>query len=753
MSATLSQEHARLTIDGVPYEVLSLEGVEGLSRLFRFEVVCRRTTGPRGVLGREAVITLRDGLGAERSVHGVVAQAAERMEEAPSGNAEDGAALVVVVCPRLFTFTLGRCSRVFQDASALEIVSRVLGGAAGPFRWELLEAHPPHVYCAQYREDDFTFVARLLEEEGIFFWFDHDDGPSTLVFGDSSTRAQELAGGALIPMLLDTGSMVSGREQVHDVSRSVRAGPTRFTVGSFDPARPRRTLRGGVGSGELEMYDAPGGGPAPVDLLARIHAEAAGAARGGIAGHSNSVRLVPGRFVELDALTGSSALQAPGVARALASLEGRFLVTEASYRISQRRRDARDDAAYACRFRAIPREVPFRAPQVTPEAGQPGLQGGVVVGPGGAEIHPDDAGHVRVQLHWDREGARDERAGKWMRVTQRATDGSLLLPRVGWNVVMLNEEGVTDAPQVVRRIHDAEHPPEYPLPATKTQLVYKTATSPGGGSFNEVTFEDAQGSEDLRLVASRDMTVLVKHDKNERVGRDSAHRVGVDHTLTVGVDMAEKVLRDQSVTVGGDESLTVGGARAREVRGSEAEGIGGQRGETVGATFDGTVKETRSLHVGTALVDTAFANITTQALGAVTTMVGGAAVRVTGASMTEKVGAAALQAIGGVKLEVAAEDRAARAKAAYIETVGGVMVLTTDADFTDESSLVSSFQAGAAIAGDAPDVAVEATEGIVLTCGGSSITVLPGSVEIAAAAFDIADAEHIVGVGDKISLN
>ncbi|MFO0756251.1 MAG: type VI secretion system tip protein TssI/VgrG [Byssovorax sp.] len=745
-------EHVTASLAGEPAEVISLHGEEGISTLFRFELLCRAEglPDPRKLVGKEATITIRDGfgagpgqifgsgLGAERSIHGVIARAERRAEGSESR-------LSITVRPAIFPLTLGRGSRVFNDMTVPDIVKAILASsvaAKAETRWNLAESHPVHAYRAQYREDDYSFISRLMEDEGIYFWFDHQGDSSVLVFADSSLDAPDLDGGAALPFMHSMG-LDAQQEAVEELSSHTKAAPTRFTLAGFDPENPRFKITAAAGEGPLEWYDAPGGGSQKqdeCDMRLRVSREASMAARAGIAGRSSSVRLVPGRVMKLGG-------------HPVSRLDGLYLVTSASYEIHQRTRGEGGKRNYLCRFRGIPQAVPFRAPLESPPARQAGLQTGVVIGPAGAEIYPDAAGRVRVQHHWDREGRRDDRSGKWMRVSQRFTDGSMLLPRIGWNLCTLHEEGAIDAPNVIQRFHDAERPPEYALPDNKTRVVWKTATSPGGGSFNEIYYESRRGAEQMFWNASRDMTVLIKNEKTEQVQRDFTRAVQCFHTLSVALNASEQVKNDQAVTVAANEKLTIGGRRARSVGANEKETIGGERQKTVGSTNDNTVSGTRSLSVATVLSDTAFAHITATSNLTHDVIVGGMASRLTAASMKEDIGKLAVQTIGGDKSESAAKDRQVGVTKALTETVTGAMVLETKADFRDEAAEKSAFVTGSTITGEAPDINVEAEDKIVLRCGGSTITLLPSSVEIQTGMLDLSGAEYIVSVTKRIDHN
>jgi type VI secretion system secreted protein VgrG len=748
-------EHAALEIDGAMLEVASVDGEETLSRLFRYEVVC--TLGDDGVipvpraspfdpaalLGLAAHLTLLDGFGTSRSIHGIVT-------EAVRGASNDArATLAVTVRPAAFLFTLGRDCRVFHDKTAVDIVKEVLQagvhsspplGQVHRSRWEIIGDYPRRAYCAQYREDDYSFIARLCEEEGIYFWFDHDAQDTTLVFADSSISASDLTAGALLSFAYESGMRSEG-EVIIELGIEAQATPTQFSVGSFDPTRPEFKVQASTGGGAHEVYDAPGGGPespGACEARVRVMREAAAAARECIAGTSSSVRLVPGQIVEVDGHP---------------LLDGRYLVTEATVHAEQRRSADRAAApTFSCRFRAISEKNPFRTRMDTRLAKQAGLQSGVVVGQTGEEIHPDASGRVRVKLHWDRSAARDHSAGTWMRVAQRGTADSMLLPRIGWNVMTFNEEGDVDTPSVLSRFHDAEHSPAYGLPANMTRVVFKTATTPGGGSCNEMYFEDRKGSEELFINASRDMTALVQNTKTEQVSHDSLRTVGVEHELGVTASAVESIANDQHVAVGANEAVTVGAGRTKAVQGNESRKVGGKRSVSTGNSHHIGVTKKRSLSVGAALIDTTLGPISASSGKAMKIRVGGARIAVSAKSISQSVQLVALQTIGAAKIELATQARSIDAKRRLQETVGGLMILKSDAGILDEASMTSKYSVGGTLDAGGPKLTIVADDSVEIVCGASSITISKGSVDIRTPSLTLAGAT-IDAVGALIRHN
>jgi type VI secretion system secreted protein VgrG len=726
------EERASIEVGGQPFEVVGLVGEERVSRLFRYEIVCRcpdDSPEPAALLAKAAVVTLRDGFGTSRHVHGIVAEALARPSD--DGSTE----LTLVVRPAVFPRTLTRDSYVLHDVDVVEVVKDVLEELTSPVRYDITRSYPKRVYCAQYREDDWTFISRLLEEEGIYYWFDHRGDETTLVFADASTAAPDLDGGALIGFAYATG-MTGSRELIEEIGSEAKASSTKFTVGSFDPARPSFKVSATTGQGALEVYHARGANPVtPAVCAARASTmlEGARAAGSTVSGLSSSVRIAPGMILEL-------------ADHPLSRLDGHYFVTEARLRIVQRRRGlvtAAHDRPYACHFTAVRRELPYRHPQETPLGKQAGLQTGIVVGAEGDEVMPDSTGRVRVQLHWDRIGRRNEAAGKWMRVAQRGTASSMLLPRVGWTAIVFNEEGCIDAPNVLARIFDGEHVPPYALPAHKTRVVFKTATTPGGASFNEIHFEDMLGAEMMLINASKDMNVFVQNLKNESVFNDQRREIGQNHALSVDSRSFESVGKNQTVTIGANESVHVGDMRDKTVSGNETVKIGGSRTLKAGQGHETMVTKDRLLEVGAALIETTTGGFSSIASQDHTVTLGGAQVRISKQSITEDVGTSSKQTIGSLKYEDAKNQRVLDVRVSLTEDIEGGMLLKTDKRYIDHANTTSTWLVTAKSTAQAPDVWIEARDKIELRCGASVIVILPDSVEIQASSYDLTQASFL----------
>lgn len=729
--------HATLQIEGNVFQQLeSVSGREAVGEPFRYEVLAAcplPLPRPSALLGAPATLTLVDDFG-ERTLHGVASEVQTFVTDKERGQVR------VVFVPRTHPLTLGRASRSFQERSAIDVVEEVVT-AACPVVRSLSRTYPVVPYRVQREEDDWSFVTRTLNAEGVSFYYDHDEG-SVLVLTDDTRGAPVVAGLAVFPYHPEGLEVAS--EAIVQLARTAGVKTTTVSRRSFSWRNPGLALQVSSGKGRYEAYDAPGGGPAEPAGLERVAADskdAATAAANGIAGEATTLRLYPGRTFSIAAMGDDDAW-----------FTGEWLVTSIDIELAGRRH------TFTTRFTAIAKSVPLRKPAsaggpakkgvTAPWGGsQPGISWGFVIADAGDEVLPDDAGRVRVQMHWDRGGARDSKAGTWMRVAQRGNPGSMMFPRTGWFVATMNEEGGVDAPSVLSRIHDGERPPEYPLPANKTRVVYKTATTPGGGSHNEIHFEDAKGREVVFWNASKDMDMLTKNDASERVDNDAWHDVGVNQTVECGQSYTEQVNHLQTVTIAANQSTTLGADRAKTVGANDTVTVGGSRTLKIGESCSLGVAKNRDLTVGAALIDVSLGQIATTSRNA-RTLVGGAVVRVGAKSFTEDASVASAEMTGGVKVETAGENRTIGVEKRFIELVGGAVSVDAGKRFIDSATKKSTWTVGAALTGDTKEVTLEGYTSIELRCGDSVVRILPEEIRIEAATLklDGAELEAVTGV-------
>jgi len=774
-------------------KLVALRGEEELSTLFSFEARARVPVSPlRGgaggikperVVGDWTTITIRDFWGSERVIRGLCSDAEVEIHDVGE------ATIRFVVRPDAFRLTLGSSCRAFLDMDVVEIAKEVFGKAGLPASFFMRESYKKRVYTVQYNESDFDFVSRLFEEEGIYYWFDHSEG-SVMVVSDHSLGSPDLddgawrAGapaGARIIYQPELG-LESNQAFLRELGAKPKALAGKVSLGSFDFLKPsfKVAAENSGGPTAIEIYDAPGGGTEDPDLLAnraRIGAERAKALASLHQGTSPSIRLSPGRVFELNG-------------HPYGRLDGRYVITRTTFAIDNIGGMGGEGKPIDIAYVALAIGVPFRPLLLTPAPNHPGLSTGVITGPLGEEIHTDESGRVRMQQHWDREGTKDDKSGRWVRVAQRGVGGSMMYPRMGWNVLSFSEEGSVDVPVAMARTFDGEHPPPYALPDNKTRTAYRTGTSPGAGTFNELRFEDKKGAEEMFLNSTGDMNVLVKDTKGELIHGYMVHKIGVDHSLEVGGTYDLHVEMNQTVSVGANQSERVGTDRQKLVDGSESITVGSTRKLKTGVNAE-IAGASRSLKVGALNMSATLGGIKAQSK-IINQLVGGAVVKVTPRMMTESVGSevnadtvigflpekaqaaaaklkslpgvssllakakakvgVAIQTIGVMKFEQG-KDRKIDVTTSYTEKVLGLMSLVTDVGaFSDTAKAAFEMVTGSHEA-KTKTVLVKSETEVVLKCGSSSITVDTKGVKIASPVIHLDDAAGFSICHTKVDIN
>jgi type VI secretion system VgrG family protein len=656
--------------------VTSFSGREELSRAFAFTVELAATEEasiqPRELLGQPGQLAIHDGVnGASRFVHGMIA----RVEAL--GERKGRLRYRVLLVPALWKLRHVRRSRIFQEQSVPEIVQQILDEAGIAHGASLDGSYPPREFCVQYRESDFDFISRLLEEVGIFYFFEHADGAHTFMLGDGPSALGPLPGEASLPFRGPTGAE-GGEEHILGVERAARVRPGAVALRDFDFVRPTldltATRKAANVNAELEIYDAPGRyvEPGAGKDLARVRLEELRHDSERCEGECSSVRLAPGFTFTLT--------QHPDP-----SFEGDFLLVS----VEQWGRDE----AYQSRFHAIPSDVPFRPPRLTPAPTIAGAQTAIVVGPSGEEIHTDEHGRIKVRFHWDREAPGDDKSSCWIRVSQAwagAGWGALYLPRIGQEVVVRFLEGDPDRPLVVGSVYNGENPTPIALPDEKTKSTLRSNSSPGGDGFNELQFEDAAGVELIHLHGQKDWEIEVLNDKTQRVGANEGlkvegnrtQRVDGDQFLTVQVNDRKQVTGNQTLQVTGNRDVEVGKDHVEEVSSvqsikvavaekvdvalASAETIGGAKALTVGGAYSVAV----ALAMNEAIV------------GLRAEQVGGSSTELIALGREERVGGNRSTKIAGELKVETPENLKVETKKDYTEKVKGDALHTITGDLT-----------------------------------------------------------------------
>jgi type VI secretion system secreted protein VgrG len=708
-----------LSIAGIALEVATLRGTIELSRTYELRVEAfARGDMPAiaDLLGQTYELTITDTHGNAVIIRGVTL-AVEQFADA----VVEGGRVDLLLGSPVAPLGLGRDSRVFQDLGVVDIVSKVIErGGVADVEWRTSASYPTRPYTVQYRESDWDFVERLLIEEGIYYFFEHEDGATKIVFCDDSTTAADLDEGATLPFR-DEGGLAATRDAVHRVRRRAALVHDAVRLRDYNQEKPRLSLDSKAGSGAHEVYDFPGRFqlPAAGDQLARVRLEGLQARRVVTVGEASTTRLRVGRVFELSE-------------HPIDALNGRCLVERITYHASEPRAGAaQGNEGLHLAWEAIPAATPYRRPRQAPVTRDPaGLETGVVVGVKGEEIHPDKSGRIRVQHYWDREGQRDDKASTWMRVGQFPVGGSMVLPRIGWDVVVHHSEGDIDQPYVSSHLYDGQFPVPYPLPEHKTRTSFQTASTPGGGSVNEIRYEDKAGSEEMFINASKDMNVVVGDNVNEKVGVDFTETIGSNLDVKIGSNLKVGIKSDQSISIGASESLTVSASRAVAVDGSESTTIGASRSVTVskGSTIEATAGRTHT--VGGTMMAASALGVNRMVLGTLSMSVGGSWIRVAGTGLSTATAGACAETVGAAKIHAGAAGCSVSVNGAAAETVGGAYVIAAGGNVAESATSSLAFTVGGAYLANAPSIEIEATSEISIRVGASSLTITGSCVEV-----------------------
>lgn len=461
-----------------------------------------------------------------------------------------------VLRPWLWFLTLASDCRIFQALSVPEILKQVFApySIADVDTSGLSGSYPALNYCVQYRESDFNFVSRLMEQEGIYYFFKSTAGRHTLVLADSYGAHAPAPGYAQVRFMPTDDPAIRDSEVIYAWRVGGQVQPGGYTLQDFDFERPaanllaKSALAGGYPQSHHEHYDYPGKYTERKhgETYARTLLESQQLGTWRVTAATHARGLFPGALMTL-------------AEHPRSEQNAQFLLLEARYSLSSDTYEptpAEHPApVLTCEFVALSCQQQFRAPCLARKPLMHGPQTAIVVGKQGEEIWTDKYARIKVQFHWDREGQRDENSSCWIRVAQGWAGkrwGSLYLPRIGQEVVVSFLEGDPDRPLVTGSVYNADTLPPYALPEHATRSTIMSHSSKGGGGYNELRFDDKKGAEQVFLHAQKNL--------DQRVLEDSLEWVGGDRHTKVDKDLCEKVGGDRHSSVGGDRNENTEGA-------------------------------------------------------------------------------------------------------------------------------------------------------------------------------------------------
>jgi type VI secretion system secreted protein VgrG len=575
------------------------KGHEAISRLFTFhlELVSENHNVPfESIVGENVTLSVLSSDGSECFFNGILSH----FSQGRGGGEEESSSdtlfshYTAEMVPWLWMLTQTSDSRIFQNKSVPDIIEQIFSEYGyTDYALRLSGSYDPQEYCVQYRETDFNFISRLMEDWGIYYFFEHEPGKHTLVIVDASDENKPCPGQETARYQVSGGGW-DEEDVITSLEVQKRITPAKYTLTDYNFEIPNANLKIEVpaqiklGPGEREIYDYPGSYSkrALGDQLTSLRMQEQEAQVTQIEGTSDCRPFKSGfRFRLRDFYR-----------RDMNNKE--YLITDVDHEFHQGGFHAGapegaggSEPSYSNRFGCIPFEVPFRPERKTEKPFVRGTQTAIVTGPAGEEIYTEEHSRVKVQFHWDREGKRDENSSCWIRVSQPwagAGWGSISIPRIGQEVIVDFLEGDPDRPIITGRVYHGQNRPPYGLPAGGVVSGLKSNSTPGGGGYNEMSMNDTKGEEKITIHAQYDMNTTVEHDQSTVVksGNRTLSVESGTHTETIQGDSSLSVLsgsRPVSVT-GGDYSAVA--SDAIKLHGESA-GVS-IRGDAQGVAVTGT---------------------------------------------------------------------------------------------------------------------------------------------------------------------
>jgi type VI secretion system secreted protein VgrG len=564
-----------------------VEGTEGISQLYTLDLEILHDSEKQintpylpdinSVLGQAATISLTQRDGGARYFNGIF------NFFKMTGRTDTYSFYNATLVPQVWELTQVSQSRIFQQKSVPDILKEVFTGYQ--VKYELQWQYKPRNYCVQYDETDFDFASRLMEEEGICYFFEHSNTAETMVITDHFQQPRDCPEKSDLPIYdeqLDEG--VGEETAIRHWFVEYKVQPGKVTLWDYHFQLPKKKLEtqqvsrhNVAGNRELEIYKYPGGyarkydgidksgGEQPSDLqnifddnqqMSKDQMEIWDSDFTSYYGDSDCGTMIPGFRFNLKNHPDSS-------------YNAAYIITTVTQEINQQPNflvELEYDEAYKNSFTCIPHgsgKPEYRPYQKTDKPKIFGTQTAIVVGPAGEEIFTDKYGRVKVQFHWDRLGKTNSDSSCWVRVAQSLAGnkwGAMFIPRIGMEVLVHFIGGDPDEPVITGCLYNPDTMPPYTLPDEKTKSTLKTNSSKGGGGFNEFRIEDKKGEEQIFLHGEKNLDIRIKNDAKEIIKRD--------RHLIVERDQMEKVKGDKHLTVTGNQNEKIDGSLSKKVGGS-----------------------------------------------------------------------------------------------------------------------------------------------------------------------------------------
>ncbi len=582
-------------------------GTEAISTLFSFQIEAYAMNEDKiefdKLLGQKIAFGLNvshDGL-EERHFSGIVSRISQ------GGRGKVFTVYFMEVVPEAWMLTRVSQSRIFQEMTVPEVLKAVM--KTGDVKWELQGQYEKRNYVTQYQESDWDFAQRLMEEEGIHYFFKFPDrGQHQMIVADKPQSNIEIPHSSKVTYeeLMGGQRGESTEERVSTWEKAQRIRPGKVTLWDHNFQLPHRNLEANKTPGpdvkigtvnhkrklgfseSLEVYSQPGEFSWRFDGIDKGGGERASDLQKIFEDNKRTAEIRMGEQEAWMFEMLGSANHRHFTAGHKFTLDGHYdaddvylLVTVTHSGEEALFRSGGDDESedhYGNTFTAIPYKIPFRPERTVPRPRIYGPQTAVVVGPSGEEIFTDKYGRVKVHFHWDRDGTGTANDSLWVRVATPVAGknwGFIAIPRIGHEVIVSFIGGDPDRPIITGSVYNADQMPSYQLPDNKTRSGIKTNSTPGSGGFNEIRFEDKSGEEQVFVHAQKNYDLRVKKDFFEHIEQDfhqiiDRHRI--EHVKTdshhiTGGNSFSKFKGDYHADVSSNSNHKVGGSYSLDVTG------------------------------------------------------------------------------------------------------------------------------------------------------------------------------------------
>ena len=569
------REMFRLAIDGISDDlrVVKFSGEEALSRPYKFEVelICENDQLKfEEIIANNTTLTLESQTSSARYINGIINCISQSTRDSRFTTYQ------IEIVPQVWLLSYSCDMRIFQEKTVEQIIKQVLQDAKlslDGYEFSLQSSYEKRKYCVQYQESDLDFVSRLLEEEGIHYYFRHNKNSHVMIMADNSSVHQEIEFPHTVSYHLKNG-LNDPEEFISDINFSQNICSNSISLNDYNYLKPALNLlaeKDNPAGYKLHTYKYPAlyQTPEQANKLIQRRLDVNRIEANEVNGKSLCSRFIPGYRFNLEGFNRDE-------------FNTEYLITYVSHfgtqAIVKEEYATCSKADYGNEFRCMSPVISFQPSSVKRKHVVTGTQSAIVTGPLGEDIYTDKYGRIKVKFIWDRKNKFDETSSCWLRVSQVSAGagiGALFLPRVGQEVIVSFEEGNPDRPIVTGCVYHGTNLPPHELPENKTMSVIKTKSSPNGGGHNELSFDDKEQQEKILLRAQKDMEFRVLNNKSELIKSSSFDNIGLSkdilvggaYSLSVGLGMTEsvvgdryeKVVENKHVLVGRDYNVTIEG--------------------------------------------------------------------------------------------------------------------------------------------------------------------------------------------------